>query len=251
MTDINDQKPIKTSGFATASLVLGILAMFSCGLTALPGLIFGIISVIQIRRSMRSLAGWPRAMAGTIINAFMLAAFLALNVYLSMLPILVGNDDKTHLCSSNVKQIGCAFIMYMAENDSCLPPSDKWVDSLRPYIKNERILKCPSAKKIDIGYAMNENLSRLDENQMSDTAQFVLVFDAVENDSHYGGPELLPSPERHARHIRLDHESVDSAHLPVKESEYEKVNIFGFADGHSKAITKKEARTLIWGPATK
>src|SRR5437867_6430884 len=41
----------KTSGLAVSSLVLGILGVLSCGLTALVGLILGIVALARINRS--------------------------------------------------------------------------------------------------------------------------------------------------------------------------------------------------------
>src|SRR5579862_3183414 len=43
--------PAKTSGMATASLVLGILGFVSCGVTAVVGLILGIIAMNRVKKS--------------------------------------------------------------------------------------------------------------------------------------------------------------------------------------------------------
>src|ERR1700733_11364469 len=54
----------KTSGLAVTSLVLGILGMFTCGLTALFGLILGIIALVKARNSRGALGGNGLALAG-------------------------------------------------------------------------------------------------------------------------------------------------------------------------------------------
>src|ERR1700712_1836850 len=59
----------KTSGMAIASLVLGILGVFSCGLTALIGLVLGFISMGKIKKSGGQLGGSGIALAGTIVSA--------------------------------------------------------------------------------------------------------------------------------------------------------------------------------------
>ncbi len=49
--------PVKTSGMAISSLVLGILGMFTCGITALIGLILGIIAMVKVKNSGGKLGG--------------------------------------------------------------------------------------------------------------------------------------------------------------------------------------------------
>ena len=57
----------RTSGMAIASLVLGILGLCTC-VTALPGLILGIIALVQTSRNRECLRGQGLALAGTIIS---------------------------------------------------------------------------------------------------------------------------------------------------------------------------------------
>src|SRR5262245_29367223 len=70
--------PNKTSGLAIASLIIGIFGILSCGTLSLVGLILGIVSMVQIRKSNGSLGGKGFAMTGTILSG----------VSLLMLPIL-------------------------------------------------------------------------------------------------------------------------------------------------------------------
>jgi uncharacterized membrane protein YvbJ len=42
---------VKTSGMAIAALVLGILSIFTLGLTMIPAIILGIISLVTIEKS--------------------------------------------------------------------------------------------------------------------------------------------------------------------------------------------------------
>ena len=62
--------PAKTSGVAIASLILGILGF--CGITALVGLILGIVALVKINRSGGRLSGQGLAIAGISVSGFML-----------------------------------------------------------------------------------------------------------------------------------------------------------------------------------
>src|ERR1041385_3953660 len=42
---VSSSHPVKTSGLAVTSLVLGILGLFTCGATALVGLVLGIVAM--------------------------------------------------------------------------------------------------------------------------------------------------------------------------------------------------------------
>jgi hypothetical protein len=59
----------RTSRLAIASLVLGIAWILLGPLTAIPGLILGIIAIVKIRRSRGLLKGRPFAIAGIITSA--------------------------------------------------------------------------------------------------------------------------------------------------------------------------------------
>src|SRR5262245_53341967 len=53
------------TGLAITSLVLGILSLFTCGITGLIGLILGIVAMTQSKKNNG--AGWGLALAGTIV----------------------------------------------------------------------------------------------------------------------------------------------------------------------------------------
>ena len=68
----------KTSALAVTSLVLAILALPTCGATALFGLICGIIAMVKVSNSRGALRGQGLALAGTIVSG----------VFLILLPVL-------------------------------------------------------------------------------------------------------------------------------------------------------------------
>ena len=61
-----------TNGLAVASLVLGAVGLVACGITAIPGLILGIIAINQIDNSPVRQEGKGLAIAGTIISALVI-----------------------------------------------------------------------------------------------------------------------------------------------------------------------------------
>ncbi len=78
----DDQPPRadqKTSGKAVAALVLGLL---SCGITGLPAIILGIISLIEINNSRGRLRGKGMAVAGLVLGGL---SFLAAPVMFGLL----------------------------------------------------------------------------------------------------------------------------------------------------------------------
>lgn len=248
MADAHDGKPAKTSGFGIASFTLGIIAMFSCGLTSFLGLIFGIVSIVQIRRNSPSLTGRFYAISGTIVNAVMLAALILLGT----LRMQVQDVHRTYMCASNLKQIGLAMMMYMDENDQCLPSSEKWIGSVSRYRSSDRVLRCPSVRSPKACYAMNDGLSGTKEDTVSDPSKTVLLFDSVPGDTPHGGPELIPSPERHILSSRDEFgglANMDELRQGNEGSRTIKVNNFCFADGHVRSMTARKVHSLIWNPA--
>src|SRR4030042_476949 len=60
---------VKTSGLAIASLVLAVCGIFTCGLTAIIGLILGIVGLCAIRKRADQLKGRGLAIAGIVVSA--------------------------------------------------------------------------------------------------------------------------------------------------------------------------------------
>src|SRR5262245_35970619 len=99
--------PANTSGMAITSLILGFLGF--CGLTAIVGLILGIIAMVRINKSEGRLKGQGLAIAGVIISA----------VFLLLLPALLvpaARQAKAKVlsiaCLANAQQINLAVIMH-------------------------------------------------------------------------------------------------------------------------------------------
>jgi hypothetical protein len=133
----------KTSGLAIASLILGILG--ACGITALLGIIFGVISLKQIRQSKGQLKGEGLAIAGLCIAAFM---FLFPFGAAMLLPALAKAKDKAQQiqCMNNMKQVGLGLQMWARDNGEKFPPD---LISISNEVTSPKILVCPGEKLRD------------------------------------------------------------------------------------------------------
>jgi len=218
--------PPKTSGLAIASLVLAILAVFTC-VTAPIGLALGIIAMVQIGRNPQALRGMGLAVAGTIVSGI---AVLMLPILAAILfPVFARARDASRqtVCLSNVKQLSTAVHMYMADNDDRFPLAENWTDALQPYVKRPQIWTCPSEKSKQPSYAMNGRLDGMRQRDVAMVAQTVMLFESVPGKNQAGGPELelLPSPPRHLRCHNV-----------------------GFVDGHVRGVEESSISSLNWDP---
>jgi prepilin-type N-terminal cleavage/methylation domain-containing protein/prepilin-type processing-associated H-X9-DG protein len=114
----------------------------------------------------------------TLIELLVVIAIIAILAAI-LFPVFARAREKARQasCLSNVKQLDTAYLMYAQDYDesTCptyLPPVqspdriDMWIwektaepghlgSRLMPYIKNEQMLRCPSAKSTIWGYGMN------------------------------------------------------------------------------------------------
>jgi prepilin-type processing-associated H-X9-DG protein len=88
-------------------------------------------------------------------------------------------------CLSIALHLASAAMMYAQDWDEHLPKADAWQTQLRPYVKSESILHCPSDGRPGPSYAMNTKLSRLSLSRISNPAETVLFY---ESDLHGSSP---------------------------------------------------------------
>lgn len=217
--------PAKTSGLAIASLVCGISGLF-CGVTAIVGLVLGIISLNNIKKSKGQLGGSGIALAGTIVSGvfllivpFMLAAML--------LPALAKAKQKAQTinCVNNMKQLALAVRIYSGDNKDQFPPAATWCDAIQSKAGSERIFQCPAAddKAQRCHYAFNARLAGLDVSKVAPDT--VLIFETGGGWNLSGGPELMLDHSRHGR-----------------------VFVVALADGSVQQINESRLNTLRWDP---
>lgn len=218
----------KTSGLAIASLVLGIFGIFTCGLTAIVGLILGIVGLCAINKRAEQLKGKGLAIAGIITSAILivLMPFMAIIAAILMPSFASARTQaRTVVLKSNAKQICLAMAMYCDDNDGQFPPAENWPDVLKPYIGNEKILTSPFAPEAGRAWAINKNLDGRKRQDIKQPHRVVLVFEARFSSPPAGGRELLSEKPGTIRGY-----------------------VIGFLDGHAELVRPERLDEFIWTP---
>jgi len=217
-----------SSGMATASLVLGILGVF-CGVTALPGLILGIVALSQISRSAGRLKGQGVAIAGVVVSGLWLALFACVALAgAALMPALERARDEARAaaCQSNLHQLGFALALY--ETDwAGLPPADSWCDALLEggHAEDWEVFRCPAASEKECGYALNANLAGATMASVAVPSKTVVLFESDAGWNASGGRELMVATPRHARGY-----------------------VILFADLHVDVVPPDRLDDLVWEP---
>ena len=109
---------VKTSGLAIAALVLGILSIFTLGLTAIPALILGIISLVTIEKSGGRITGRGFAIAGIVVPVLGLLPLMGI-----LLPALARTRQIAFrmVCATNLSGIGKAMLIYSNDYNDEFP----------------------------------------------------------------------------------------------------------------------------------
>jgi len=142
----------KTSGLAIASLVLGILSMLLCGLTWIPAVICGHMSLSRIKKSFGTLSGKGMAIAGLVTGYVSILLFIPLLASMAI-PASVGVIDKAKAAQSmnNARQIYLGCKLYASDNDGKFP--DNLEQLIPQYLPDRRVFVCPmSTDKTSIGF---------------------------------------------------------------------------------------------------
>lgn len=219
----------RESWLPTVSLVLGLLGFATVGVTALFGLILGIVSLVQIQRSQGRLRGEGLAVGGIVASAIALFIFPLMAAML--FPVFARSREKarTATCQSNLKQIALAATMYYTDWGQRWPTSSRWCDDIYPYIKNQQLFVCPSLPTARSGYAYNAALAQLPMAKLSFPAQTGAVFDAKGGGWNLaGGAELADLRHNQGANV-------------------------AFADGHVKWISKAgitNPQAVQWNPGS-
>jgi prepilin-type processing-associated H-X9-DG protein len=214
---------VKTSTLAITSLVLGILALPTCGATTLFGLIFGIIALVKVSNSRGALRGQGLALAGTIVSGVLL---VLLPVMVAMLlPALASAHDRARQihCMNNEKQLALAVRIYSGDHANQLPSAATWCDAIKTAVGSEKVFQCPAVNGTSrCDYAFNAKLDGMDANKVD--PQTVMIFESDAGWNAHGGPELQ-APRHRARHI-----------------------VVAFADGHVEVMSDTRLHSLRWDP---
>jgi prepilin-type processing-associated H-X9-DG protein len=223
---------VPTSGLAIASLVLGILGVVSCGLTAFIGLILGIVSMSHVRKSNGSLGGSGIALAGTIVSAVFLLFTIPFGAAM-LLPALSKAKERalTIKCENNMRQLSLAARLYAGDHDDHFPTATNWCDALKQYVgNNDRVYKCDAANSAErCDYTYNSRVAGLDIKNVNPLT--VLFF---EDGSGWN----------------LSGEMTPVANVPVrhKTRSRKQAIVVAFADGHVEEVEYDRLSQLRWEP---
>jgi prepilin-type N-terminal cleavage/methylation domain-containing protein/prepilin-type processing-associated H-X9-DG protein len=94
--------------------------------------------------------GTLRAKGFTLIELLVVIAIIAILAAI-LFPVFsrARENARRASCQSNLKQVGLAFMMYAQDHDTTLPGSSvnnvSWSTLLRPYMKGDQMLVCPSS----------------------------------------------------------------------------------------------------------
>jgi prepilin-type processing-associated H-X9-DG protein len=211
------QAKAKTSGLATASLLLGFLGLLV--IPALVGLILGIIALVKIKQSRGTLGGGVIALAGIIVSVFFLSLFIIFGMRVG-----VPHAYRVN-CMANIMMLNKAMRTYAENNKNQFPTATNWCDVLlKSHASLTNIFHCPAnSSRSRCSYAFNAQLSGADTGKVN--PKTVMIFESNGGWNASGGKELLLAKPRHGDFINV-----------------------GFADGHGEAVTESELKLLRWNP---
>lgn len=214
----------KTSGMAITSLVLGTLGFFSCGITALVGLILGIIAMVKVKNSQGHLKGGGLALAGTIVSGIFL---LLIPIFVAMLlPAVAAAKQRAEAisCVNNEQQLAMTIRIYSGNHTNQFPPAATWCDAIKDDVESTIPFKCVAANANSrCDYAFNAKLDGMDESKVN--PRTVMLFESNAGWNANGGPDLMIKSPRHAQ-----------------------VFVVTYVDGSVHQLHQSQLGTLRWDP---
>lgn len=141
-----------------------------------------------------------------------------------LMPMMMGAREKAQLaaCTSNMKQVCLAALMYSQDHQNTLP-TENWVEGLYPYCKNRAIYVCPGQPDKKVAYALNEAIAGAAMAEVKDPSQVVLFFEAdLPEDVPFGSADAVLGQPAHGGRI-----------------------VVGFLDGHVQAMDPGEVVKLL------
>ena len=205
----------------------------------------------------------------TLIELLVVIAIIAILAAI-LFPVFAQAREKARMssCTSNLKQIGGAFLMYANDYDGLLPDGNwatgitqvdgwpanpgvaideknGWPAYLMPYVKNRGVFDCPTSmdliaaqriNEIDGNYVWNEEASD-DNGDMLDSfgsgipASIILAMD--------GGDRAIETDSQHLQYMMV--ENLDSTKKDTEQAtRHQGQAIAVFGDGHVKSMKKGE-----------
>lgn len=219
--------PPKTSRMAIASLVLGLIGF--CGVTAVIGMILGLVSLLKIGKSNGQLKGKGLAISGMILSSVMFVVFLGAAAAVVLPALSKAKYQRQYErpqysdCGGNVKKIALAIRLYADANEGKCPSAAKWCDDVLPNLDGRQIFKCPQRGGGEGAYGFNAKLAGRTLSAIPPDT--VMIFETDKGWNTTGGEGDVVSSPPHGRNF-----------------------VFGFADGSVRELTKEELSELRWEP---
>jgi prepilin-type processing-associated H-X9-DG protein len=129
-------------------------------------------------------------------------------------------------CLSNVKELGRALTMYVADWDETYPPAGSWSDGAARYLQPleaKSLFRCPAASSL-YGYAFHRALDRIPWQRIEAPTETVMLLES---------------------HATLRNATGDRGALAVPRRHTGGAN-YGFADGHARWANPYTEATLRW-----
>jgi prepilin-type processing-associated H-X9-DG protein len=225
-------------GLALASLLCGIGGLLTCGLTAVIGVILGIVALVKIGKGAAT--GKGLAVAGLVVSGAVILLLPLIGVVAALFfpAVTRARGIAQHVAfQNNLKQLCVAAQVYAMENKERLPSPETWPEQLEPFLDGwDGAWRDPSEPDGGRAVAMNGALRRGEPNappeeqgmrlpQVHRPAQTVLFFECRPGAPPAGGPELLPDEPR-----------------------YLGTYVVAFCDGHVEAVEPGRIGDLVWDP---
>jgi len=238
---------VRTSGLAIASLVLGALG-FYMGITALAGLVLGILALFQITYSKGKVGGLKLAILGTTVSGGVIL------LYGSILMTLPYRRDlrARKVCRDNLTRLKKAMLVYSSQYDGRYPTPNRWCDLL---VEDANVVgltfHCRAVREENYRFTINRTVEHsspwfhtveytdpngirhyvkrsnysMNPNCEPDSPKdVVLLFESKGGWNQYGGAELLTTENHKGKGC----------------------NIL-FNDGHMEFVKPKNISKLNWG----
>jgi hypothetical protein len=140
----------KTSGKAITSLVLGLVSPFTCFITAIPGIVFGVLGLTEANKSDGRIKGQGLAIAGIVVSSLGMLLILPAILLALLLPAVQSAREAARRvqCSNNLKQIGLAMHNFestrnafpgQAITDADGKPLLSWRVAILPYLEESSL----------------------------------------------------------------------------------------------------------------
>ena len=223
----------RTSGLAVASLVCGIGSLCTLGLTALPGLIMGIVAVRKVNRSAGQLRGSGMAIGGIVTSVVGLLALVVVaacaGLFLFVRSEVRAVRWKETVVSARDSRAQSMIAMGLLEDaarrfeedhDGRMPTADEFPEALERYISQggERLVLPPDRR-----IAMNAAVAGMRRDAIRNPDRTVLFFEARRDGPAVGGRDDL---------------------RPLIGGD--DVYVIGFADGRVDGVSPADLDRLIW-----